>query len=97
MIIHLRIEGIVQGVFYRQTIIKKAQQIGGISGWVRNRTDGSVELLAQGDENNLLALKNQCKIGSSSSVVTAVEELSVDDTTALPPVIDGVFRKESDL
>jgi len=97
MIIHLRIEGIVQGVYYRQTAIKKALEIGGISGWVRNRTDGSVEILAQGDDDKLSTLKDWCHIGSPASNVTAVEELLTDNIASLPDITQGVFRKESTL
>ncbi len=94
MIIHLRIEGIVQGVFYRQSTVKKALEIGGISGWVRNRTDGSVEILAKGEELALEQLKNWCFIGSPASTVNSVEELS-ETTDNLPKITEGSFRKES--
>ena len=97
MIMHLRIEGRVQGVYYRQTTIKKALEIGDISGWVRNRTDGSVELLAKGEENALQELKDCCRVGSATSKVTAVEELSTDNMNLLPAITEGVFRKETTL
>lgn len=45
---HLRIYGIVQGVFYRESMRQAAEQLG-ITGWVRNRSDGSVEAFVQGD------------------------------------------------
>jgi acylphosphatase len=45
--IHLRIIGRVQGVFYRVSARQEALRLG-LTGWVRNCPDGSVELLAQG-------------------------------------------------
>jgi acylphosphatase len=44
---HLRIDGRVQGVGYRAALAAEAGS-GGISGWVRNRRDGSVEAVVQG-------------------------------------------------
>lgn len=43
----LRIRGLVQGVGYRNALLREATRLG-LSGWVRNRSDGSVEALAAG-------------------------------------------------
>ena len=45
---HLRIVGHVQGVFYRESMRQRANQFG-VTGWVRNCADGSVEAVVQGD------------------------------------------------
>ena len=45
--VRLRIHGRVQGVFYRDSTRREAQRLG-LRGWVRNRSDGSVETVAQG-------------------------------------------------
>lgn len=55
--LHARVEGRVQGVGFRYFVLDNAQPLG-ITGWVRNRWDGSVEVLAEGTKEvleNLLA------------------------------------------
>ncbi|HEY0766989.1 MAG TPA: acylphosphatase [Steroidobacteraceae bacterium] len=64
--------GRVQGVFYRATAARRAQDLA-ISGYVRNLADGRVEVLACGEEAAVLAFVNWLWIGSSASSVTAVE------------------------
>jgi acylphosphatase len=46
--LHLEIHGRVQGVFFRDSMRREAQ-MQGITGWVRNRSDGSVEAAVQGE------------------------------------------------
>jgi len=50
--IHCIIEGRVQGVWYRAFAKKKAAQLG-ITGWAKNLSNGSVEILACGEPKNL--------------------------------------------
>jgi acylphosphatase len=45
--VHLWIEGRVQGVFFRASTMDKAKELG-LTGWVRNNPDGSVEIVAEG-------------------------------------------------
>lgn len=69
---HLCITGKVQGVYYRAWTVKKAQEIG-LNGWVRNRQDGSVEALVQGDEEDIQALIEACHDGPPAARVDNIE------------------------
>lgn len=50
--LHARVEGRVQGVGFRYFVFENAVKLE-ITGWVRNRWDGSVEVLAEGNQENL--------------------------------------------
>jgi acylphosphatase len=71
--VHLRITGLVQGVFFRAYTRDKARSLG-LSGWVRNRADGSVEAVAEGPEDEIGQLVAWCDQGSPSSRVERVEQ-----------------------
>lgn len=60
--LHLMISGNVQGVGFRAWIRHKAI-LHGLTGWVRNRDDGAVELVASGTKSHLTALIAHAKIG----------------------------------
>ena len=67
----VRIEGRVQGVFYRGWTIDEAIRRG-LRGWVRNRRDGSVEALFAGSKSAVDEMVAACSKGPSSARVTAV-------------------------
>lgn len=71
--LHLKIYGRVQGVFYRENTKNQARQLG-LVGWVKNCLDGTVELLAQGEDKNLQKLAEWCKNGPKHAGVEKVEE-----------------------
>ena len=76
------VRGLVQGVGYRFTMVGVASHAG-VQGWVRNRRDGTVEALVQGDGAAVLAVIAWCERGPDGAQVTAVEVLDVAPDTAL--------------
>ncbi len=69
---HLFIEGRVQGVFYRASMVAQATQLG-LRGWVRNRRDGRVEALVQGPAEAVQALIDWAHHGPAQARVSAVQ------------------------
>jgi len=67
----LTVEGYVQGVFFRACTQEKAQELQ-VSGWVRNRWDGTVEVLAEGEASRLAELIRWCHKGPPGASVTHV-------------------------
>ena len=65
------VSGEVQGVFYRATTQRKAQELG-VTGWAKNRADGSVEVLVCGEGRAVYALADWLWQGSPSSNVSDV-------------------------
>jgi len=70
--LRLAITGRVQGVGYRYAMIEAAAARG-VTGWVRNRSDGSVEAFVQGDTAAVEALVAWCRRGPSAARVEAVD------------------------
>lgn len=68
---HLRIQGRVQGVYYRQSMANEALRLG-ITGWVRNRLDSSVEAVVSGSPEQVDAIITWAKRGPAAAVVTEV-------------------------
>jgi acylphosphatase len=81
------VEGRVQGVFYRDSCRREAQRLG-VSGWVRNRPDGSVEVVAEGPRERVEDLLTWCRQGPPRASVTG---LSVTDEA---PAAERSFRIE---
>lgn len=66
---HVRVIGRVQGVGFRYYTLEQARSLG-ISGWVKNLPDGSVEITATGQEQDMNIFLENVKKGSSFSRVT---------------------------
>ena len=72
---HVVVHGNVQGVFFRDSTREEARKHG-IAGWVRNRSDGTVEAVFEGDSGAVEALVDFARSGPSSA---DVERVDVDD------------------
>ena len=76
------VRGRVQGVGFRWFVEREAHILG-ITGRVRNNTDGSVEVLAQGTRDQLSGLKSRLRDGPRAARVDAVEESEARPTSGL--------------
>ena len=82
MIRRLIVTGRVQGVWYRGWTVDEAVALG-LDGWVRNRRDGSVEILVSGPDAAVEALIERCREGPPAA---RVERVAVEETDeAVPP------------
>jgi len=61
----------VQGVFFRREISYLARQLG-VTGWTRNLSDGSVEVVAEGEKEVLDKLIRFCRVGPPGARVKSV-------------------------
>jgi len=68
----LRIFGRVQGVWYRGWMVEQATTLR-LDGWVRNRSDGSVEAVVSGTRERVRELECRCRAGPRTAVVSRVD------------------------
>jgi acylphosphatase len=68
----LRIRGRVQGVWYRESMREEAERLG-IGGWVRNRPDGTVEAVVEGDAAAVEAITDWARRGPRAAEVSGVD------------------------
>ena len=76
------VRGRVQGVGFRWFVEREAHVLG-VSGWVRNNADGSVEVLAQGTRDQLLGLRSRLRQGPRAARVDDVVESEVGPVAGL--------------
>jgi len=72
---HIKVTGRVQGVFFRKATQEKAYELH-VTGWVKNCDDDSVEIFAQGEQNNLNKFVEWCKQGPPRA---RVENIQITD------------------
>jgi acylphosphatase len=78
--IHLLIKGDVQGVFYRASAKKIADDLG-VKGWIKNTREGNVEALISGEEEQLNKFKAWCRNGPSKATVTGLDETKHEEVS----------------
>jgi acylphosphatase len=69
--VHVIISGRVQGVWFRVSVKQKAEKLG-ITGWVRNLSDGTVEAVFQGEDNSIKEILEWCNHGPPFAKVDRV-------------------------
>jgi len=84
----VRVSGRVQGVGYRDACVSRARAVG-VTGWVRNRMDGSVEAMLQGSPAQLADLCSWLREGMPAALV---DDLEVTRLPAPFPRFDGFDR-----
>ncbi len=77
--VHIFVSGRVQGVFYRDFTRKQAKRLN-ITGWVRNLWDGRVEVVAEGEEEDIKKLIEELKKGPPAARVENIE-IKEEETT----------------
>ena len=68
---HLKIHGIVQGVYFRQSTRKQAQKLG-LTGWISNQPDGTVEAIIEGPSRAVETLISWAHRGPEEAQVSSV-------------------------
>ena len=87
----LVIRGRVQGVGYRMAMTEAAVALG-VAGWVRNRRDGAVEALVQGDDATVERVLAWCRRGPPGANVTAIVAL----VREVDPAVDGFMCRATE-
>jgi len=70
--VHLVVRGRVQGVFFRASTLREARRLG-LTGWVKNRNDGAVEIVAEGEEDGIKDLIAWANRGPGAARVERVD------------------------
>lgn len=78
--IRVRITGRVQGVWYRGWTVREATRLG-LDGWVRNRSDGSVEAVFHGPVTTVDDMIGKCRQGPTGA---RIETIDIVDVAEIP-------------
>lgn len=70
---HVIIAGRVQGVFFRMNTLGAVERTGGITGWVRNRKEGTVEAVFEGEKSKVEAVLDWCRRGDPPAKVEDIQ------------------------
>ncbi len=76
---HLRISGRVQGVGFRYSMAEEAERLG-VTGWVRNRRDGTVEAVVDGARDAMDAILAWARRGPRGASVTDIEVAEIPES-----------------
>ena len=79
MRVYIIVHGKVQGVFFRANAKKVALSLG-LKGYARNKEDGSVEVVAEGQEDKIKELIEYCKKGPERAKVNKVDVIHLEAT-----------------
>jgi acylphosphatase len=71
----IRIDGLVQGVYFRSETRERAMSLG-VAGWVRNTWDGAVEAIFEGEDDRVESLIAWCRRGPAGARVDGVDVLA---------------------
>jgi acylphosphatase len=66
------VRGYVQGVWFRQSCRRHAEALG-LAGWVRNRADGTVEAVFEGEEEDVAKAVAWCRVGPPGAEVSGID------------------------
>ena len=69
------ISGRVQGVYYRESTRRQAQEIGELTGWVKNQPDNTVKLVVEGNREKVQQLLDWCQTGPPMAKVQSIDIL----------------------
>ena len=87
---YIKVIGRVQGVGFRRWAEHMATKMA-LSGWVRNVSDGSVEIMIKGQADDVNNFISACHDGPAFASVIGVQPVIVPTTTP-PPIKDGIFE-----
>ena len=87
---HIKVIGRVQGIGYRRWTEDMAIELG-LSGWVRNTSDGAVEIMVKGDNETVNTFLKKCLKGPFFASVLGIQAISVPQY-APEPIEEGKFK-----